>query len=80
MSYTLTIQHLDFLMLKKDRIQTMKEGGFKLRKWNSNTVKLMNKINRDENINCSNSSNEFNRTKVLGISWDLETDTIIFLF
>ena len=67
-------------MLKKDGIQTMKEGGFKLRKWNSNSVKLMNKINREENINCSNSSKEFNRTKVLGISWDLETDTIIFLF
>ena len=29
----------------------MKEGGFELRKWASNSVELMNKINRDENIN-----------------------------
>ena len=38
--------------------QIMKEGGFKLRKWASNSVELMNKINREENINCSDSSYE----------------------
>ena len=36
----------------------MKEGGFKLRKWASNSVELTNKINREENINCSDSSYE----------------------
>ena len=41
----------------------------------------MNKINRDENIICSDSSNESNHTrKVLGINWDLAADTIIFYF
>ena len=61
--------------------QIMKEGGFELRKWASNSVELMNKINRDENINCSDSSNESNHTrKVLGINWDLVADTIIFDF
>ena len=59
----------------------MKEGGFELRKWASNSVELMNKINRDENINCSHSSNESNYTrKVLGINWDLAADKIIFYF
>ena len=59
----------------------MKEGGFKLRKWVSNPIELMSKINRDENINCSDSSNESNHTrKVLGINWDLAADTIIFYF
>ena len=49
--------------------QVMKEGGFKLRKRASNSVELMNKINREENINCSDSSNESNHTrKVLGIN------------
>ena len=33
--------------------QIMKEGNLELRKWASNSVELMNKINRDENINCS---------------------------
>ena len=35
--------------------QIMKEAGFELRKMASNPVELMNKINRDENINCSDS-------------------------
>ena len=61
--------------------QIMKGGGFELRKWASNSVELINKINRKENINCSDSSNESNHTrKVLGITWDLATDTIIFYF
>ena len=59
----------------------MKEGGFELRKWPSNSVELMKKINRDETINCSDSLNESNHTrKVLGINWDLKADTIIFYF
>ena len=59
----------------------MKEGSFELRKWASNSVERMDKINRDENINCSDSSNESNHTrKVLGINWDLAADTIIFYF
>ena len=41
----------------------MKEGGFELRKWASNSVEFMNKINRDENINRSDSSNESNHTR-----------------
>ena len=59
----------------------MKEGGFELRKWASNSVKLKNKINRDENINCSDSSNESNHArKALGKNWDLAADTIVFYF
>ena len=59
----------------------MKEGGFELRKWASNSVELMNKINRDENISCSDSSNESSHTRrVLGIKWDLAADTIIIYF
>ena len=59
----------------------MKEGGFKLRKWTSNSVVLMNKINRDENINYSDPSNESNHAReMMGINWDLKADTIIFYF
>ena len=59
----------------------MKECGFELRKWASNSVELINKIHRDENINCSNPSNELNHTrKILSINRDLKADTIIFYF
>ena len=59
----------------------IKEGGFELRKWASNSVELINKINRKENVSCSDSSNKSNYTrKVLGITWDLAADTIIFYF
>ena len=37
----------------------------------------MNKTNRDENINYSESNHT---RKVFGINWDLEADTIIFDF
>ena len=61
--------------------QIMKEGGFELRKWVSNSAELINKTNRHENINCSDPSNESNPTrKFLGINWDLMAGTIIFLF
>ena len=56
----------------------MKEGGFELRKWASNAVELINKINRKQNIIYSDSSSESNHTrKVLGITWDLAADTIL---
>ena len=59
----------------------MKEGGFELRKLASNSVELINKINRKENISCSDSSNESNHTrKVLGIMLDLAADAFIFYF
>ena len=59
----------------------MKEGGFELRKLTSNSVELINKINRKGNISCSDSSNESNHTrKVLGITWDLAADAFIFYF
>ena len=59
----------------------MKEGGFELCKWASNSVELINKINLKENINFNDSSNESNHAKkVLGITWDLAADTIIFCF
>ena len=56
----------DFYLNEK---QIIKEGGLELRKWASNSIELMNKINQDENINCSDPSNEPNHTrKVLGIN------------
>ena len=59
----------------------MKEGGFELRKLASNSVELINKINRKGNISCSDSSNESNHTrKVLGITWDLAADAFFFYF
>ena len=59
----------------------MEEGGFELRKLASNSVELINKINRKGNISCSDSSNESNHTrKVLGITWDLAADAFIFYF
>ena len=59
----------------------MKESGFELRKWVSNSVEFMNKIKSEENINCSDLWNKSNHTrKVFGINWDLEADTIIFSF
>ena len=47
----------------------------------SNSVKVMKKIKQDEIINCTDASNESNVTrKVLGITWDLKPETIIFYF
>ena len=54
------VKAYDFYLNAK---RIMKEGGFELRKWASNSVELMNKINRDENINYSDSSNESNHTR-----------------
>ena len=75
----LNVKEVYYFYLNAKRI--MKEGGFELRKWASNSAEHINKINLKENINCSDSSNEPNHTrKVLGITWDLAVDTIIFCF
>ena len=60
----------------------MKEGGSELRKWVSNSVKLINNINRDENIAVTHQMNRIIREvyKVWGINWDLAADAIIFYF
>ena len=59
MIFTLMIRYLEFLNVKQvydfylNAKQIMKERGFKLGKWVSNPLELKNKIDRDENINCS---------------------------
>ena len=41
----------------------------------------MNKIKQDENINCSDPSNELNHVRnVFGLHWDLKANTIILYF
>ena len=54
----------------------MSEAGFDLRKWASNSTELMQLINKYEQ-----SGNEGdNLQKVLGISWNTESDKLIFDF
>ena len=55
----------------------MLEGGFLLRKWNSNSQELMDTINNHER--CDVTSTERKKIcKVLGVTWDTVTDELIF--
>ena len=59
----------------------LKEGGFELRKWNSNNKELMDKICVEENENSyEQGKNCLGLRKVLGINWDIEKDLFVFDF
>ena len=59
----------------------LKEGGFELRKWNSNKKELMDKICVEENENSyEQGKNCLGLRKVLGINWDIEKDLFGFDF
>ena len=59
----------------------LKEGGFKLRKWNSNNKELMDRICAEENENSfEQGKNCLWLRKVLGINWDIEKDLFVFDF
>ena len=59
----------------------LKEGGFELRKWNSNNKELMDKIYVEENENSyEQGKNCLGVRKVLGINWDIERDLFVFDF
>ena len=55
----------------------MLEGGFDLRKWNSNSLELRENIS-DYEKNYFQNEDEFNTEKILGISWDSRNDLLIF--
>ena len=55
-----------------DSITTMKKGTFNLRQWASNSPQLMDKA-RARGI-----ANESRKVKVLGMCWDIDTDSIGF--
>ena len=57
----------------------MKEGGFELRKWDSNNKELMDKICVEEGEN-EQGKNCLALRKVLGINWDIEKDLFVFDF
>lgn len=64
----------------------MKEGGFNLRKWDSNSAELCEKINSTiENKptkveKTPGSKNDNSPKKVLGISWNANSDTLSYEF
>ena len=59
----------------------LKEGGFELRKWNSNNKELMDRICAEENGNSfEQGKNCLWLRKVLGINWDIEKDLFVFDF
>ena len=57
----------------------MRNAGFDLRKWASNSSELMNKIKMNETHNFIPIDKNSTR-KVLGITWDIKSDEIIFDF
>ena len=64
----------DFYLKAKSR---MHDAGFDLRKCTSNSSKLMNKIEMNETHDFTPIDKNSTR-KVLGITWDIKRDEIIF--
>ena len=61
--------------------EIVKVSGFEFREWASYSVELRSKINREESINYTDSSNKSNHTRNgFGINWDLKADTITLDF
>ena len=63
-----------FEKLKK----VFKEGGFNMRKWCSNDMKLMERIESVEKEQVARENNFHQSNKVLGILWDNEADLLRF--
>ena len=55
----------------------MHDTGFDLRKWATNSSELMNKIEMNETHDFIPNDKNLTR-KVLGITWDIRNDEIIF--
>ena len=72
----------------KNTKKIMKEGGFNLRKWKSNSKELTKRINQCERVDfpqiqteiAAMTSNDDGKTKILGINWDTENDELFFDF
>ena len=64
----------DFYLKAKSMIH---DAGFDLRKWTSNSSKLMNKVEMNEAHDFTPIGKNSTR-KVLGITWDIKSDEIIF--
>jgi len=67
----------DALILYKELNKLMQRGGFALRKWSSNNVRLMSHMS-PSNTNTIRSIYSDPNTKTLGINWNLEDDTLRF--
>ena len=65
-----------FEQLKK----VFKEGGFNMRKWCSNDMRLMERIESVEKEQVAGENNSHQSNKVLGIPWDNEEDLLKFDF
>ena len=63
-----------FEQLKK----VFKEGGFNMRKWCSNDMKLMERIESVEREQVAGENSSHQSNKVLGILWDNEADLLRF--
>ena len=69
------------LQLYFESKKCLKEGGFELRKWNSNNKELMDKIYVEENESSHEQGNNFlGLRKVLGINQDIKKDLFAFDF
>ena len=62
----------ELLSFYQESRNVMSEGGFNLRSWSSNNVKLQNLAKSE---NCLDSDNLI---KILGLRWDVNSDNILF--
>ena len=69
----------DALKIQQQLCSLLKSGGFHLRKWNSNSKQLLNRIPEEDRdkINYFNLNQE-TMAKALGLFWDINTDNFCF--
>ena len=65
--------------LKQNLKEAMKQGGFSLGKWQSNSPELVDDEEGDA-IKAIADNAEPDVTKVLGVSWDSKNDNFVFQF
>lgn len=71
----------DAIELAKNVAMIHKHGGFHIRNWLSNSVKVMSTLKSIEETECKDMSfNERNIEKVLGLWWCIASDSFVFKF
>jgi len=68
------------LQLQQNLIKVLKKGQFELRKWSSNSVKVLDALPKDhqqtQDVAFNGSEIEF--TKVLGLKWEPNSDVLTY--
>ena len=71
----------DAISLRRDISELMKKGGFHIRKWASNSVKVMETIPQGEcapEMIVDIDKKDQGTLKTLGIAWDTQTDCLFY--